>query len=215
LKPLETVSQMDAILAFGEVGEPAEPGWPEADVIVGNPPFLGGNKIRQELGGDYIDKLFELYEGRVPAFADLVCYWFEKARHQIEAGNARRAGLLATNSIRGGVNRRVLQRIKQSGDIFFAESDRPWILEGAAVRVSMVGFDDGSERGRILDNATVVEINSDLTATVDLTRAVMLHENAGISFQGPSPKGSFDISPESHDRCFVNAVTHTDDPILT
>jgi hypothetical protein len=54
-------------------------------VIVGNPPFLGGNKIRAELGGEYVEDLFELYEGRVPAFADLVCYWFERAREQRQA----------------------------------------------------------------------------------------------------------------------------------
>lgn len=117
----------------------SEPDWPEVDVIVGNPPFLGGNKIRAELG-DYVDKLFKLYDGRVPAFADLVCYWFEKARAHLAAGKAKRAGLLATNSIRGGVNREVLKRIKDSGDIFMAWSDRDWVLEGAAVRVSMVGF---------------------------------------------------------------------------
>jgi len=106
-------------------------------VIIGNPPFLGGNKIRQELGDRTVESLFKLYNGRIPAFADLVCYWFEKARAQIEAGQTRRAGLLATNSIRGGVNRVVLERIKQTGDIFMAWSDRPWLLEGAAVRVSM------------------------------------------------------------------------------
>ena len=56
-----------------------------------------------------------------------------KARHQIEEGHCRRAGLLATQGIRGGANRDVLKAIKQTGDIFFAESDRPWILAGANV----------------------------------------------------------------------------------
>ena len=78
------------------------------DVIIGNPPFLGGNKIRKELGDEYVEALFKLYEGRVPAFADLVCYWFEKARAQIAAGKAKRVGLLATQAIRGGANRKVL-----------------------------------------------------------------------------------------------------------
>src|SRR5215203_912691 len=54
LKPLETVSQMDAILAHDEQGNPMEPEWPEADVIVGNPPFLGGNRLRGELGDEYL-----------------------------------------------------------------------------------------------------------------------------------------------------------------
>ena len=73
----------------------------------------------------------------------MVCYWFEKARAMIEEGKVKRAGLLATNSIRGGANRKVLERIKETGDIFWAQSDRDWILDGAAVNVSMVGFDNG------------------------------------------------------------------------
>ncbi|HET7480596.1 MAG TPA: DNA methyltransferase, partial [Rubrobacteraceae bacterium] len=162
---MTNIVEMDAILARDEDGNPTEPDWPEADVIVGNPPFLGGNKIRAELGGEYVESLFELYKGRVPAFADLVCYWFERAREQIETGKVRRAGLLATNSIRGGVNRRVLERIKESGDIFFAESDRPWILNGAAVRVSMVGFDSGTETAKILDGVPADTIHANLTAT--------------------------------------------------
>ena len=61
----------------------------------------------------------------------LVCYWFEKARAQITVGKAQRAGLLATQAIRGGANRTVLERIKQTGDIFWAQSDRDWVLDGA------------------------------------------------------------------------------------
>ncbi len=137
----ENIRLMDAILAFDADGKPIEPDWPAVDVIVGNPPFLGGSRIRGELGDTTIEQLWQVYDGRVPGFADLVCYWFERARAEIAQGKAKRAGLLATNSIRGGVNRRVLERIKESGDIFMAWSDRDWVLDGAAVRVSMVGFD--------------------------------------------------------------------------
>ncbi|MBE2183983.1 MAG: class I SAM-dependent DNA methyltransferase, partial [Anaerolineae bacterium] len=105
----------------GVRAEPYEPEWPEVDVIVGNPPFLGGKRMRGELG-NYVDDLFRLYRERVPPEADLVTYWFEKARAQIEQGKAKRAGLLATNSIRGGANREVLKRIKETGDIFMAWS---------------------------------------------------------------------------------------------
>ncbi len=84
--------------------------------------------------------LRRIYQGRVPGGADLVCYWFEKARAQIEAGQAQRAGLVATNSIRGGQNRKVLDRIRETGAIFNAWSDLEWINEGAAVRVSLVSF---------------------------------------------------------------------------
>lgn len=191
----ERIVNADAVLRYRDDGTPYEPDWPPAEVIVGNPPFLGGNRIRGELGG-YVDHLFGLYAERVPAFADLVCYWFEKARAQIAAGKTRRAGLIATNSIRGGANREVLKRIKESGDIFMAWSDREWILDGAAVRVSMVGFDDGKQTARTLDGQTVEAINPDLSHSVNVVQAKSLSENANISFQGPSPKGQFDISEQ-------------------
>jgi len=188
---------MDAILAFDDDGSPVEPEWPEADVVIGNPPFLGGGKLRGELGDEYLEVLFAVYDGRLPGFSDLCCYWFEKARAMIEAGSLRRAGLLATQGIRGKTNRTVLQRIKDSGDIFWAQSDRNWILDGAAVHVSMVGFDDGLERIRKLDGSAVSTINIDLTTEADLTERQLLWENANISFQGPSPKGPFDIQEET------------------
>lgn len=196
LKPLDNILQMDAILAFDAQGRAYEPQWPQADVIIGNPPFLGGNKIRHELGDTYVENLFELYSGRVPAFADLVCYWFEKARKMIENSLAQRAGLLATNSIRGGANRTVLEHIKQTGDIFWAVSDRDWILDGAAVHVSMIGFDNSKEKIRVLDGKQGEGINSNLTFNVDLTSAHKLIENKNICFMGPSAKAPFDIHGE-------------------
>ncbi len=81
-----------------------------AEAIVGNPPFLGDKQLA-ELGDEYVGLLRRTYQGRVPGGADLVCYWFEKARAQIEAGQSQRAGLVATNSIRGGANRKVLEQI--------------------------------------------------------------------------------------------------------
>ena len=99
LKPLKNIKRMDAVLAYDEKGRPVEPAWPDADVIIGNPPFLGDKKMREGLGDKYVDDLRNLYEGRVPGGADLVTFWYERAREQMQAGNAKRAGLLATNSI--------------------------------------------------------------------------------------------------------------------
>ncbi len=73
----------------------------------------------------------------------------------IQTNRLQRAGLLATQGIRGGANRTVLERIKTIGDIFWAQSDRDWILDGATVHVSMVGFDDGIEQSRTLDGQIV------------------------------------------------------------
>jgi hypothetical protein len=144
--------------------------WPNADVIVGNPPFLGGKFLRRELGDEYVDAMFANYEHCVEPQADLCCYWFEKAREQIATNDVKRAGLLATQGIRGGANRQSLKRIKESGDIFFAISDREWILDGANVHVSMIGFDCGAEKHRQLDSHNVAEINSNLSAaSADIT----------------------------------------------
>ncbi len=180
----------------GAAPTPSEPDWPAVDFIIGNPPFLGGKMLRRELGDEYVDRLLALWKGRVPAEADLCCYWFEKARAQIAAGKCKRAGLLATQGIRGGKNREVLKRIKESGDIFWAESDRPWILDGANVHVSMVGFDDGTDTTRILDGNPAPTINANLTAATNITSARELHANAGIGFMGTTKQGPFEI-PEA------------------
>lgn len=206
LEPLHQIERRDAIVARADTTKPKEAAWPEADVIVGNPPFLGGKRLRTVLGDEYVDKMFAVYDGRVAREADLCVYWFEKARASIEQGKAGRAGLLATQAIRGGANRRVLERIKESGDIFYAQSDRPWILDGAAVRVSMVGFDDGSQEERKINEDTdgaahgallraqlVPSINANLTARSDVTQARRLKENVGISFMGDTKVGPFDI----------------------
>ncbi|MGA2554663.1 MAG: DNA methyltransferase [Verrucomicrobiota bacterium] len=171
--------------------------WPKCDVLVSNPPFLGGKRIRRELGGAYVEALFQNLGERVPPEADLCCYWFEKARRQIEQCKCKRAGLLATQGIRGGANREVLKRIKNTGDIFFAESDRPWILAGANVHVSMVGFDDGTEKSRLLNGQPAPTIHSNLSTTIaDTTTARPLRANVDVAYMGDTKGGSFDI-PEN------------------
>ena len=197
LKPLDTIECRDAILT----PDGTEPDWPEVDVVIGNPPFLGGKRLITNLGKDYVSRVFETYAGRVPAEADLVCYWFEKAGQQVACGKARRAGLVATNSIRGGANRRALQAATDTRPIFEAWSDEPWVIDGAAVRVSLVCFtrsDDPCVSDAQLDGDAVDEIYADLTARrggggLDLTRARRLPENAGVSFMGDTKSGPFDI----------------------
>lgn len=196
LKPLHNIRQMDAILAYDAEGRPVEPDWPEAEVIVGNPPFLGDKKMRGELGDRYVDELRTLYNGRVPGGADLVTYWFERARGLIEVGKTTRAGLLATQGIRGGANRKVLERIRETGCIFWARADRAWVLDGATVHVSMVGFSGSFEPKIELDGKQVAEINADLSAQADLTKAEPLSENSGLSFVGTQKSGPFDLTEQ-------------------
>ncbi len=167
--------------------------WPGADVIVSNPPFLGDKLMRRQLGDSYVEHLREIYGDRLPGQADLCCYWFEKAREEIASKRSKRAGLLATQNIRGGASRAVLDQIKQTGDIFFAISDRDWILDGANVHVSLVGFDNGEEKERLLDGKPLPTIHANLTSAVDLTKAVRLAVNQGIAFIGSCKGGPFDI----------------------
>jgi hypothetical protein len=101
--------------------------------------------------------------------------------------------LLATQGIRGGSNRRVLERIDESGDIFFARADDAWVLSGANVHISFVGQDDGSETERTLDGRQVGSINTNLTTGVNLTHARRLRESTGISWEGDIKGGAFEI----------------------
>jgi len=196
LAPIESIRRMDAILDLSDPEHPKEPEWPEAEFIVGNPPFLGGKLLRANLGDEYVDNMFHAWNERVPREADLCCYWFEKARQQIERGKCRRAGLLATQGVRGGANRRVLERVKATGDIFFAESDRDWVLDGATVHVSMIGFDDRAQTERTLDGRPATQIHANLRGAADTTTAKPIAENLAISFMGDTKGGAFDI-PEA------------------
>ena len=193
LQPLGNIELRDAILAYDEEGNPIPATWPEAEFIVGNPPFLGWNLLRPTLGDEYVDLLSSIWGDSVPGGADLVCYWHEQARRQIKSEASKRAGLLATNSIRGGANREVIDRVTQSGEVFMAWSDEPWIVEGAAVRVSIIAQDDGSEDQRSLDGVPVLSIHSDLTGGFNLTSAGLLQENQDYAFTGALKGGAFDI----------------------
>ena len=193
LQPLDNIELRDALLTYDAEGAPVPATWPEAEFVVGNPPFLGDKVQRPTLGDEYLGALREAWEGAVPGGADLVCYWHELARRRIADGATSRAGLLATNSVRSGANRTTLERIKGSGDIFMAWSDEPWIVGDAAVRVSIVAQDDGSETERALDGEAVGAINADLTSGVNLTAALSLSENKELSFIGDQKSGAFDI----------------------
>jgi hypothetical protein len=193
LQRMTTFENRDAVLSVQSDRRVNEPEWPSAEFIVSNPPFLGVRKMRDQLGDEYVEDLFTLWDGRIPAGSDYCCYWFEKARSQLVSGKARRVGLLATQGIRSGASREVLRRIKDTGNIFFAVSDREWILDGATVHVSMVGFDDGSEPDRLLDGVATAEIHADLTSGADVTVAGPLPENSGVAFMADTKGGAFDV----------------------
>ena len=190
LRTLDTVACRDAVLA----DDGSQAAWPAADVIVGNPPFLGGKRMRTVLGDAYCVRLFAAYAGQVPAEADLVCYWVVRAQQVIAAGELARAGLVTTNSIRGGANRRVLEPMAQAGAISTAWGDEPWTLDGAAVRVSLVCWGRDPAPAPVLNGMRVSAIHADLTAGAsNLTTARRLSENAGVAFQGSKKVGRFEV----------------------
>lgn len=196
LRPLETIECRDALIDASNGKTPAEAPWPAADFIVGNPPFLGIRMMRNGLGDETVEQLFTIYQERVSREADFVCYWFEKALAAINAGRTKRVGLVATNSIRGGGNRKILDRIAAESRIFEAWSDEPWVVEGAAVRVSLICFGKGDDAAR-LDDRSVTQINADLSSgELNLTTARRLSENANVASNGISKKGKFEIDGE-------------------
>ena len=191
LKPLDNIECRDAILAPD--GNESE--WPQADVVIGNPPFLGDRVMRGGLGHDYTERLRRIYIGSVPASADLVCYWFAKAGGLVAERRILRAGLVATNSIRGGNNRPVLDRIVLDCAIFDAWSDEPWVIDGAAVRVSLVCFSSAdADFPASLNGSATDQIHADLTEDgVDLTQATRLATNLSTAFLGVNKNGAFDV----------------------
>lgn len=161
--------------------------WPKADALVGNPPFLGGLKIRSELGPKYVESLrvaFPDVNGR----ADLCSYWFRIAHRALAAGG--RAGLIATNTIREGNTRAASTDfiVNNGGTITNAVSSRDWPGE-AAVSVSMVNWVKGTAAGPFLlhseDSAhRVPAIPPHLQLHADLGEAAALAANAKGTAQG-------------------------------
>ncbi len=226
LRSLPGLKHCDAVM-----DGPAAREWPEAEFIVGNPPFLGYSPMRQQLGGVYVDKLRGAYSGKIPGQSDFVCYFFEQARENVATGRTSRVGLIATNSIGMGENARVLERINESGSIFAAWPDRAWIQSGAAVRTAIVMFDDGSQTDKALllhegderdpkrrrtIRTEVGAIHVDLCSGPDLRSAAQLSRNAGRSFIGVIPGSKHFLlskqdaqnmqilpNPESHDNSAV------------
>ena len=191
LRPLDTIECRDAVLAPNGSEAP----WPQSEFIIGNPPFLGAKLMKRWLGPQYTERLRAAYAGRLKGFSDLVCYWFEKARAEIVAGRTRRAGLVATSSIRGGTNRPVLDHIARELTIFDAWGEQPWTVEGARVEVSLICFCPNDQRPQqlMLDGLSVTRINADLSTGVDLTSAAPLAQNNSASFLGVQTSGPHDI----------------------
>jgi type II restriction/modification system DNA methylase subunit YeeA len=159
------------------------------------------------LGEAYVERLRKTYRDRVPGGADLVLFWFEKAKSRIASGRTVAAGFVATNSIRGGANRKVMDSIVSVCDIYDAWADEPWVIDGAAVRVSIVCFSGFAAltTKKTIDGSVVSQINADLTSNIsDTTEASKLLENESIAFIGSQKGGPFEVS-ETQAQKFLTA----------
>ena len=199
LEPLDLIDQRDALLTIDpRTGEATEATWPKADIVMSNPPFLGGKKFVTELGETNAMQLRTVYKNRVPGLADLVTYWFFKANAQIMAGQLSAAGLVCTNSLRDGFGNAVVRRLNASTPIYDAWSDNEWVNEGAAVRVSIMAFANptmASGFDKRLNGEPVDVITADLTSSsTDMTMVKPLPSNMGAAFQGTTRSGAFDIA---------------------
>lgn len=176
--------------------------WPDADFIVGNPPFIGAAPMRAALGDAYVASLRQAWPG-VPESADFVMFWWAHAAALVTAGQVKRMGLITTNSLRQTFNRRVVQAaLDKANTLLFAIPDHPWVdgADGAAVRIAMTVLEAGSADGRLL---TVVEespghdgevvvvlgerrgaIHADLSTGANLGAATPLRANARLSNRG-------------------------------
>lgn len=152
--------------------------WPDADFVVGNPPYIGAGRMREALGEGYVEALRAAHD--VPESADLVMYWWDMAAHLARAGRIRRFGFITTKAITQTFNRRVVEAhlgAKAPLSIVYAVPNHPWPdgVEDAAVRVAMTVGMAGEHDGLL---ATVVDETGD-EVTVS-TRWGKLHANLQI-----------------------------------
>jgi hypothetical protein len=161
-----------------EYEQPRRAEWPRADVIVGNPPFIGAASMRAALGDGYVDALRAVWND-MPESADFVMFWWHAAALKVAAGEAQRFGFITTNSLRQTFNRRVVQSALQASagspraashplggldgnspaqgapaqgvHLLYAVPDHPWVdsASGAAVRIAMTVAAQGSGEGRL------------------------------------------------------------------
>ena len=214
----EEVPDPEARVQAWQYSNPKPAEWPEADYIVGNPPFIGTARMRDALGDGYTEALRKTYL-KAPESVDFVMYWWEKSAELTRLGKTKRFGFITTNSLRQTFNRRVLQQHLSATpalSLAFAIPDHPWVdsVDGAAVRIAMTVGIPGEHLGRLstVISETVEEGNeaieveflerqgkiyADLTIGADVAGAGPLKSNDGIANRGVQLIGAgFIVSPE-------------------
>ncbi|OYU19700.1 MAG: SAM-dependent methyltransferase [Rhodobacteraceae bacterium PARR1] len=224
----EAVPDPQARVQVWDYLKPRPAKWPDAEFIVGNPPFIGNKRMRDTLGDGYTEAIRKAYP-KVPDSADFVMFWWEKAALAARAykggKGCRRFGFITTNSLRQTFNRRVLETHlndpKTPLGLVFAIPDHPWVDsgDGAAVRIAMTVAEKGRITGRLLtvnDESKFLEgaegravnltetqgtIQSDLTVGAAVASTLPLRSNRRIAYQGviPGGDGFYVTYLEAHD----------------
>ena len=208
----EAVPDETALVPQWRYLNPRAAEWPQADFIVGNPPFIGASAVRAALGDGYAEALRAAWP-QVPESADFVMHWWQRAASTVRTGGARRFGLITTNSLRQTFNRRVVEAEQASTpplQLAFAIPDHPWVdsAQGAAVRIAMsVGLPGVSSGvGRLLTVSAEVPqgdgevsvwlaecsgaIHADLRVGANVAQAGALRANGGLSSPGVKLHGA-------------------------
>jgi len=191
---------------------PRSAAWPQAEFIVGNPPFIGkGEDMRTELEDGYVRALWAS-RGKKSDSIDFVMYWWDQAATILRAKGSRlrRFGFITTNSITQKFSRRVLEKHlkapKDPASLVFAVPDHPWVKQGkglskkAAVRIAMTVVENGERLGKLANvtkeanldtDQPVVELevhegklSADLTIGADVTGTIELRANDGVANNG-------------------------------
>lgn len=177
--------------------------WPEADFIVGNPPYLGNKRMREAFGDGYVDALRAAYAD-VPDSIDFVMYWWVRAAREVAEGRTIRAGLITTNSITQLFHQPLVTKAEQQGArVIWAAPDHPWVddSDAAAVRVAMTVLTRGEgyatrlvvgALGNVIAEKRSSRLNSDLSATADVAGAAVIpmRANLGCSCRGVTLVGA-------------------------
>lgn len=198
-----------------------KPKWPDAEYIVGNPPFIGGKDVRAELGNAYAETLWAVHKD-INDSADFVMYWWDRAAGLLTAKGTKlqRFGFVTTNSITQDLSgARIVSRhlkAKKPISLLMAIADHPWTKatdEYASVRIAMsvgiAGKHAGVLRQVIHESGLNTDepkismkeqfgtINSDLTIGTDVQDAHQLLANQGICSNGMKPLGGGFLVTES------------------
>lgn len=171
--------------------------WPKVDAIVGNPPYQSKNKLQEELGPAYLNRLRDRYKD-IDGRSDYCVYWYRIAHDNLEDG--QRAGLVGTNTIRQNYSRESGLDVIVANGGTITEAVSTMIWPGAAnVNVSIVNWIKGKQSGEkrlYIQEGHDVEsgwrhsdfevIGPSLSFSLDVTKAKRINLNAkeGGCYQG-------------------------------